>query len=506
MKNFIRQSLLILGTCCIIYSTSITYVLVSSGTVDEPLYSAEVAFTNSHDDHGDVIISQEQISFADEDATLFHVPVAEDKTNETEAEVFSAADDGGGLKMPMKMKMKMNISTTATATPTPTTTTISSSIQEEIKVSPLQTLIQETFAKLEKNNSSLALPIPPQPTMGAFIHVGKTGGQTLQQLLRNGCARLKKKPCKSYDTWPESNENRISKLTTYYHVTELKLHLRTDDAQSRYKFFVMTIRDPLERAISAFLYMHPTNVAYRALMNFRPKKRGEIINMAKHNMTEAVSIVENTYTNEQPAYMSQDHKDLYSCFHSLEEWAQKLVNITDYTWREWKDYHREGDCVNVAKSTLHHSQPWEALAHNYWDLRSIMWRIDDWTDRTILAIRTEFMWEDWISAHKWLGEEEGDIHIALKSKNSLSEGGNPIKDKTLSEGARKNLCLALRDEYRLYLKILVVSENLSQEDVSKSLDIARRHCGPWLDLKLPHVDEAIVFTTEGMAEERVWEF
>jgi hypothetical protein len=38
-------------------------------------------------------------------------------------------------------------------------------------------------------------PVPPQMTLGAFVHVGKTGGSTLSTLLRNGCNEGAPKPC-----------------------------------------------------------------------------------------------------------------------------------------------------------------------------------------------------------------------------------------------------------------------------------------------------------------------
>ena len=63
-------------------------------------------------------------------------------------------------------------------------------------------------------------------------------------------------------------------------------------------------------------------------------------------------------------------------------------------------------------------------------------------------------------------------------------------DMELSEDGRKHICLALRDEYQIYLRLLLLSENLSEEDVDNSLKIAQQNC-PWLGLKLPMKDHTI---------------
>ncbi len=159
------------------------------------------------------------------------------------------------------------------------------------ELTPLQQLVKDTIANAEQNGRDV-LPLPPEPTMGAFLHIGKTGGSTIQQLLRNGCSYSMKKPCKSYDDFPESKENIISKLTTYYHTNEFSIKLRFDDRKAEYKFFVITLRDPLERAISSFLYSHPSNRAYEGLMQFPKRKRYGILKSVKRDMSKALEIVE----------------------------------------------------------------------------------------------------------------------------------------------------------------------------------------------------------------------
>jgi hypothetical protein len=89
----------------------------------------------------------------------------------------------------------------------------------------------------------------PPRTPGAFLHIGKTGGSTLSHLLRHGCHSWAPKPCQI-----PANETYISQLSTYYHVPDFKKLNKT-----AYSFYTISLRDPLERTLSAFTYSHPAN-------------------------------------------------------------------------------------------------------------------------------------------------------------------------------------------------------------------------------------------------------
>jgi len=97
-------------------------------------------------------------------------------------------------------------------------------------------------------------------SLGAFVHLSKTGGSTLSLLLRNGCHSFVPKPCfgierNSHPINP-LNETAASKLTTYYHVPDFENGLLFS---TQHEFYVFTLRDPLNRTISAYLCSHPEN-------------------------------------------------------------------------------------------------------------------------------------------------------------------------------------------------------------------------------------------------------
>mmetsp|Transcript_8393 Transcript_8393/g.12626 ORF Transcript_8393/g.12626 Transcript_8393/m.12626 type:complete len:450 (-) Transcript_8393:129-1478(-) len=332
----------------------------------------------------------------------------------------------------------------------------------------------QVMTKRALDKDSASPPLPPE-TLGAFIHIGKTGGSTLSRLLRNGCHSWVKKPCTKEADLPKSLESAISKLTTYYHTPDFEggifgqKGLEDNHQIKPYNFFVITLRDPLSRAISSYAMTHPVRMATEKGFK-RDKER------------------------------VQAHRDMYSCFDSLEEYVQLLANFTDYQHNNWTYFHQQNDCASVAKTTLHHVNT--PMGHSFWDLREVLYKIHKGlANKAILVVRTEFLWQDWVSANLWLGDEDDlyynkDIHFRNSKAMKL-----PI-NMELSEEGRMNLCVALEKEYRLYLKLLVVSVNLSEEDAQESLDIARKNC-PWLALELPSIGTIETFD---VSKSRSWNF
>ena len=326
-------------------------------------------------------------------------------------------------------------------------------------------------------NETEHLPSPPN-TLGAFIHVGKTAGSTISKLLRNGCHSFVPKPCFDEKYFNASHESAISKLTTYYHKPDFeKEKLR----EFQHEFFVITLRDPLLRAISAFKCHHPYRIASGKLESYKTDNE----------------LLHDFYLRKWPDKVERIQRIIninrfnstivYKCFHTLEEYAQLLANFSDYKEGTWEAYVENKDCASVAKTTLSHISD-EPMEHFYWDLREILFQIHDGLrDKVMLVLRQEFLWQDWVSANHWLGDEEGEVftptNLALRNSSDLDV---PI-NTTLSDEGRRHLCLALEEEYRIYLRVLVLSMNLSEKELADSLSIARKSC-PGLDLQLPDRD------------------
>ena len=76
-----------------------------------------------------------------------------------------------------------------------------------------------TTTPSSQSESSGGYYLPPNTT-GAFLHLGKTGGTTLCQVLRNCCHSWLHKPCKNSTQLLPSHEHLLSKTSTYFHAPD----------------------------------------------------------------------------------------------------------------------------------------------------------------------------------------------------------------------------------------------------------------------------------------------
>ncbi len=319
---------------------------------------------------------------------------------------------------------------------------------------------------------------PPQ-TPGAFLHIGKTGGSTLSFQLRNGCHSFMEKPCKNETELPSSQESVISKLTSYFHIPDFDNgRLFRSNNENDYQFFVITIRDPLSRWISTYHQLHPYRLNSDKLNKWKDKEW--------HTKYKR-------YKNYVPSLKKlQNKNNIYACFETLEEYAQLLSNFTNFNMMK-DEVHaenlREQDCDVQAKATFYHIRL-ESIYLFVYDLRQVLSMIQkNLREKIILSVRTEFLWTDWATANRWLGDDSvGIVKTGQKiDERNSTKVNSPVK-MDLSDQGRKNLCLALESEYHLYFKVLQLSVNLGPKDREASLAIARKNC-PWLDLNFKDVPE-----------------
>jgi hypothetical protein len=160
---------------------------------------------------------------------------------------------------------------------------------------------------------------------------------------------------------------------------------------------------------------------------------------------------------------------------------------------------RESNCPKLAQATMNHAAK-EPMGHLYYDLRRIFQPLTNVTKRPLLVIRTENLWDDFHSTLNWLGDEEKLTSTPSLRNSTLID--YPV-NKTISPEGKHNLCVALQDEYRIYLRLIVLAQNLSQEQQEVSWKIATQNC-PGLNLTLPdrNMTETLVSSSDGST----WEF
>ena len=360
---------------------------------------------------------------------------------------------------------------------------------------------EEEMIALQNLSKIASTSTNPPKTLAAFIHLGKTGGSTISSQLRNGCHShtVEIWPCRNGTELPPSEESAISKLTTYYHVPDFALrNLEKNHKKHPYEVFILTLRDPFARAVSAFVYSHPfTRAAYK-FEDYNKMYPDWRKNLGGDDASLLIDWIIK-HTKE----VSQDAKDFYSCFDNfVDAYAKQLKNFDDYEELPWREHFNHKDCASLAKSTLHHHETFNykdnsaVVDHLYWDLRVILYQVrQNLIDKTILSIRQEYLELDWVSANLFLGDDEKNVSVDFKNHriyNDMETGdtNRTSVSKELSDDGRESLCLALIDEYRLYLKLLVLSMNLEEKDVQQSLSLARKNC-PMLHLKLPLINETV---------------
>lgn len=290
--------------------------------------------------------------------------------------------------------------------------------------------------------------VPPN-TAGALIHVGKTGGSTICQQLRNGCHSWSKKPCHAINPGQGYQESYVSRLTTYYHNPDFDTLNRTN-----YKFFVVTTRDPLSRTLSAFAYMHPRNKKARGVKGFE-KGIKQVYEPCFPNVD---SFVEALGVTENPDFAMDNFQE-----------TKANINITD--------------CRELAKLSWQHQL--KVMKHFYYDLQHVSRQMNGWrstkNEVAVLIVRQEALWEDWISSNEWLGQNRSTIETFPYLKRRAVNGTNPPVSQDISEKNRATLCLSLRTEYEVYLDMIKVAVNLIDSERLASLEKAKTLC-PELNL------------------------
>jgi len=334
---------------------------------------------------------------------------------------------------------------------------------EDSSLTQLQTKARMLLAN--KTNS-----LPPD-SLGAFIHIGKTGGSTLSILLKNGCHSWLPKPCAGYRFGKDS---ALSKLTTYYHIPDFVNKVMFQNIEAgKHEFIVITVRDPLERMISNYQYGHPENQISRLLSDFKKTTQ-----FRKKEIELGSEAAVYKFREEKLRARMKELVDVYTCFPTLDAFAMLLDDAQDYNLEHWVDSLKRGDCANVAKLAINQIDSFDKITHFRWGLMTIqnLAAIDKYPT---MAIRTEHLNDDWVSSNKYLGQESDVLSPLIVLRDSILDK-NPVK-KDLSEDGKKKLCMALKEEYASYLSIIQNAINLKQHEKLESLEYSREKC-PWLNL------------------------
>ncbi|KAG7346203.1 hypothetical protein IV203_005271 [Nitzschia inconspicua] len=304
------------------------------------------------------------------------------------------------------------------------------------------------------------LTLPPRKSSSntaGFVHMGKTGGSTISSLLQNGCNSLSG----SCERSTNLTDSPVSKwVEHYYHVPDFwRL------PQANHRSFIVSIRDPYDRTVSALLYHHPENAKfYQLQQTTRQQKLGPLA---------------------------------YQCFPTLEAFASLLQrgNSTDCNYPYRHNVIEPSDCSELACATIHGKVRF--FTHLFFNYRNIVETklllsenngniiITD-KQRQIYVLRQEHLWEDWTTLNQLVATADDDKSNwqettvnneanKFQSHRNITGLNVPVT-REISQQGRHKLCLALETEYIAYFRLLQVAINMNDNDVADCQRIARQNC------------------------------
>jgi len=282
------------------------------------------------------------------------------------------------------------------------------------------------------NQTRPPFDISPLPTNMALVHIGKTAGSTLSQILRHGCHMFVSHPCQSrhnnYGTkGSPGKESRVSQLTKgYYHFNPVPV--------DNHDGYIISSRNPIDRVVSAFLYVHPSNVAVTT------KHRARFLNKNKGK--------ENAFVEE--------YNKFFKCFPDVSTLAVNLVG--------------DGECATLGRyvlggageSAIMKSEMLNHFGYGYQFYASSLLAAGS----RIFVLRQEHLATDWINLNLRLGGAPHEISGATKAFQDklavkLPAGG-------LSKEERHGLCVVLAKELNVYLRIIDTADNLTDKEKEES--------------------------------------
>jgi hypothetical protein len=197
-------------------------------------------------------------------------------------------------------------------------------------------------------------------------------------------------------------------------------------------YYLFIVRNPLDRAVSAFNYGKPYTWE-------RAK--------AKHG--------EEYYQRLKSLYLD--------CFDTIEQLA---------AWGLAQDGNATETCKQRAVDAIEGSTRFEN--HLYYNFQYHLEMIPK--DARIITIRTEHLVQDWNTAEATVGGEDELLGQDQTLIPRINTGNTPKNDKYLSDESKVLVCERLCNEIQVYKYILNASINLNQKQVEESLEELKRSC------------------------------
>jgi hypothetical protein len=251
-----------------------------------------------------------------------------------------------------------------------------------------------------------------------FVHVGKTGGETIKWRLSVICQQRasKRKRARCFEQFAGSESQLSKKTIGYMHCGAMRPRQSILNATS----FLVSIRDPIDRIVSWFQFMHPKNCLLE-----RP--------------SAACNLKKDGADTWGPLF--------YKCFDDVGDMVRSVAYNHD-------------NCSQMAVDAVRGRAPEAASNHMYFNyFFNANKTIFPYPRKDIFVVRQEFLWEDLRRIEGLLG---GNPSRAFETDGPIVTHGSelfPYKG-VLSPHLIPVLCCAIPNEIAVYIKLIQRAVNV----------------------------------------------
>ena len=286
-----------------------------------------------------------------------------------------------------------------------------------------------------------------------FVHVGKTGGETIRRILKRACY-LRMNPQSLSHCWNDFTERHNGKESQLSKQTIGAMHCNVHQpAPIMANSWLWSVRHPLERVVSWFDYMNPTNC---------------------HRDNVAACV-----TNKSQSGWAYDFYKV--CFATMDDFAMALTGKTTTLMQPFPSASQPMDptmttktmtkhsllttaenCTMVARKGIRGRSTWKESSHLHFNYQYYASRtIHKYVGHEIFVVRTEQLWHDLQRIEKLLGGDPRSI-TADEYQDRITHGSHAFakKSKLSNKETVRILCCFLQREIVIYIQLIRQARNL----------------------------------------------
>jgi hypothetical protein len=303
-----------------------------------------------------------------------------------------------------------------------------------------------------------------------FVHLGKAGGDTIRTTLHTSCSWSPyphiRRRCEQKFREQGNRETLLSQQTIGVFHTK---YLTPSNAPETATTFLWSLRNPIDRIKSWFYYSHPDNCGL--VDSLSPACR-----LQKATNGWAFDFYRLCFANVEDfalALKSESDKDEYV--------PVVNTNTSTTTGRTCQEIARSGVAGQVwggeqqrymefyaNRDTL----PYPDEGHLFFNHMYYASTIHAYSDKEVMVVRTEHLWEDLQGIESILGG--GTIN--KEDYKDQTHGSEQALKGSLSKYGARALCCSLQDEIRIFIEVLELASNLDDSKKKQTMDNLYERC------------------------------